>query len=93
VVLHVLPAGARFDLTARALVPQPPTIDPEDAAELAEEQAQLLPALAPRVRPGGRLVYSVCTLSPGEERLAGASRRHLWPQEDDSDGFYIAVDG
>jgi cyanophycinase len=38
VLLHVLPAGASFDLTARALVPRPPTVDPEDAAELAEAQ-------------------------------------------------------
>ena len=41
VVLHVLPAGATFDLTARALVPQPQTIDPEDAAELAEAQRDM----------------------------------------------------
>ncbi|MEO6511788.1 MAG: cyanophycinase [Nocardioides sp.] len=38
VVLHVLPAGAAYDLTSRTLVPQPVVIDPEDAAELAEAQ-------------------------------------------------------
>jgi cyanophycinase len=42
VVLHVLPAGATFDLTARALVPQPQAVDPEDAAELAEAQRDML---------------------------------------------------
>ncbi len=38
VVLHVLPAGSAFDLTTRTLLPQPPRVDPEDAAELAEAQ-------------------------------------------------------
>jgi cyanophycinase len=38
VLLHVLPAGAAYDLTTRTLVPQPAAIDPEDAAELAEAQ-------------------------------------------------------
>ncbi len=38
VVLHVLPAGSSFDLTSRTLVPRPPTVDPEDAAELAQAQ-------------------------------------------------------
>jgi cyanophycinase len=41
VVLHVLPAGAAYDLTTRTLVPQPVVIDPEDAAELAEAQRDM----------------------------------------------------
>ena len=41
VVLHVLPAGATFDLTSRTLIPQPQTVDPEDAAELAEAQRDM----------------------------------------------------
>jgi len=41
IVLHVLPAGAAFDLTTRELLPQPTTVSPEDAAELAEAQADL----------------------------------------------------
>jgi 16S rRNA (cytosine967-C5)-methyltransferase len=60
---------------------------------LAGEQDAILAAARRHLRPGGRLVYSVCTLSPGEERLAGDVQRRLWPQEDGSDGFYIAVDG
>ena len=36
VVLHVLPAGAVFDLDSRTLVPLEQHIDPENAAELAE---------------------------------------------------------
>jgi cyanophycinase len=38
VVLHVLPAGAAFDLTDRTLVPVQPLVDPEEAAEIAEAQ-------------------------------------------------------
>lgn len=38
VTLHVLPAGAAYDLGTRELVVQEPVIDPEDAAELAEVQ-------------------------------------------------------
>jgi cyanophycinase len=36
VVLHVLPAGARFDVVGRRLLPGAPTVDHEDAHELAE---------------------------------------------------------
>ena len=39
---------------------------PADIAKLAELQAQLLAAAADRVRPGGRLVYCVCSLEPEE---------------------------
>jgi cyanophycinase len=41
IVLHVLPAGAAFDLTTRALVPLVPEVSADDAAELAEAQADL----------------------------------------------------
>ena len=66
---------------------------PSAVQRLAAEQDAILAAARRRLRPGGRLVYSVCTLSPEEERLQGTWQRRLWPQEDDSDGFYIAVDG
>jgi 16S rRNA (cytosine967-C5)-methyltransferase len=39
---------------------------PAQVAELADQQAALLAAAAPRVRPGGTLVYSTCTISPSE---------------------------
>lgn len=39
---------------------------PEDLARHAERQRSLLEALAPHTRPGGRLVYSVCSLEPEE---------------------------
>ena len=37
VVLHVLPAGAEFDLTRRVLVRSDPSVDPAEADELAQE--------------------------------------------------------
>ena len=37
----MLPAGAAFDLTTRELRPQPGRVSDEDAAELAEAQADL----------------------------------------------------
>ncbi|HEY3484198.1 MAG TPA: methyltransferase domain-containing protein [Ilumatobacteraceae bacterium] len=41
-------------------------IEPGDIAELAALQRDIVHALAPLVRPGGRLVYSVCTLTAEE---------------------------
>ncbi|HEV2061362.1 MAG TPA: 16S rRNA (cytosine(967)-C(5))-methyltransferase RsmB, partial [Solirubrobacteraceae bacterium] len=38
----------------------------EQVAELARLQAELLAAAASRVRPGGVLVFSTCTISPAE---------------------------
>ena len=46
---------------------------PADIAKLAETQARLLAGAARRVRPGGRLVYCVCSLEPeeGEGQVEG----------------------
>lgn len=41
-------------------------IEPNDVRELSRLQAQLLTAAAAMVKPGGRLVYSVCTLLDAE---------------------------
>lgn len=41
IVLHVLPQGARFDLTTRTLLPVVQDVDPEDARELAEANRDL----------------------------------------------------
>jgi cyanophycinase len=38
VTLHVLPAGAAYNLSRRQLVSQPRLVDPEDAAEIAAAQ-------------------------------------------------------
>ena len=39
---------------------------PEDVAELAGRQARLLHAAIKMIKPGGLLVYAVCSLEPGE---------------------------
>jgi cyanophycinase len=39
--LHVLPAGAKFDLMKRALIAAAPQVDPEEEAELREARADL----------------------------------------------------
>lgn len=41
-------------------------MDPSSVVELAHLQRRILDAAAPLVRPGGRLVYSVCTLTAAE---------------------------
>jgi len=48
------------------------------AGELAALQARLLAAMAPRVRPGGILVYSVCTFTAAEgpDQLAALLAAH-----------------
>lgn len=54
------------------------TLSPRDIAKLAETQARLLDAAAARVKPGGRLVYCVCSLEPeeGEAQARGFLKRH-----------------
>jgi 16S rRNA (cytosine967-C5)-methyltransferase len=42
------------------------TLRPEDIQELAEVQHQLLVNAALQVKPGGKLIYSVCTLTHSE---------------------------
>ena len=42
------------------------TLTPQDLQELSDLQKTLLDKVAESVKPGGRLVYSVCTLAPAE---------------------------
>ncbi|HEX5377281.1 MAG TPA: RsmB/NOP family class I SAM-dependent RNA methyltransferase [Phenylobacterium sp.] len=51
---------------------------PGDVASLSAVQSRLLDSAARRVRPGGRLVYCVCSLEPeeGEAQVAGFLARH-----------------
>src|SRR6185437_2511666 len=72
-----LPLAAKFD---RILVDAPCTgtgtlarnpeirwrLRPEDPARLAELQSAILRRVAAALRPGGRLVYSVCSIEPEE---------------------------
>ena len=66
---------------------------PEAIAQLAVEQDALLASARRALAPGGTLVYSICTLSPGEERLVGEDVQRTFPHRDGTDGFYIARDG
>jgi 16S rRNA (cytosine967-C5)-methyltransferase len=75
---------------------------PERIAELAPQQARILGAGAAATRPGGTLVYSVCTISMAESEgvvdgfLAGHPEweadppARLAPDTDGTDGFFIA---
>ncbi len=74
---------------------------PERIGDLAPQQARILAAGAAAVRPGGTLVYSVCTISRAEsdDILAGFLAAHpgwdadppirLAPDTDRTDGFFI----
>ena len=76
--------------------------DEAAVAGLVAEQARLLDSAADRVRPGGTLVYSTCTISPdeNEHQIDGFLERHgdfrdeeriqLLPHRDGTDGFFIA---
>jgi 16S rRNA (cytosine967-C5)-methyltransferase len=78
---------------------------PQEVAELVALQLDLLLAAADAVRPGGVIVYSVCTWTRAEtdgvvdELLRrrpdltvdpSGGRRQLWPHRDDADGVYLA---
>jgi 16S rRNA (cytosine967-C5)-methyltransferase len=66
---------------------------PRAVALLVAEQDALLAAARRALRPGGRLVYSICTISPAEERLRRPDAVRTYPHRDGTDGFYIARDG
>ena len=75
---------------------------PDDVAGLVELQLGLLEAAADAVRPGGTVLYSVCTWTRaetdgvvaelvarrGDLRLVEA--RQLWPHRDGADGMFLA---
>jgi 16S rRNA (cytosine967-C5)-methyltransferase len=71
-----------------------------DVEALAALQAEMLRHAVTLLRPGGCLVYAVCTLSPAENdgavRAAGLEprdERWTWPDRDGTDGFYTAETG
>ncbi|MCY1056877.1 transcription antitermination factor NusB [Nannocystis sp. SCPEA4] len=77
------------------------TVQYDDIAACAALQRRLLDRCRARVRPGGRLVYAVCSLEPEEGPLlvraacdAGLfTREHeeTWtPETHHTDGFYLA---
>jgi 16S rRNA (cytosine967-C5)-methyltransferase len=63
---------------------------PERIAEAAGLQARILECALAALKPGGTLVYSVCTLSPREEPpLPWASAERLLPHRTGTEGFFI----
>ena len=75
----------------------------ERLSGLVALQKSILDGACPFVRPGGRLVYSTCSLEPEENSMqtadflsrhpdfALADERELLPSEDGSDGAYAAL--
>jgi 16S rRNA (cytosine967-C5)-methyltransferase len=78
-------------------------LSPADIYAFAEKQKQILSQAANAVKPGGRLVYSTCSVERDEneeviqEFLARDDRFHslktlrTWPHRDVCDGFFIAT--
>jgi 16S rRNA (cytosine967-C5)-methyltransferase len=77
-------------------------LSPTDIAALAEQQKQMLSRAAEVVKPGGRLVYSTCSVEPEENegvievlrddrRFCLLKTARTWPHVQGSDGFFIAV--
>jgi 16S rRNA (cytosine967-C5)-methyltransferase len=62
----------------------------EGAQEVADLQRRLLDQARGLLAPGGRLVYSVCTVRRDECEGAVAGGRQTLPHVDGTDGFYIA---
>jgi 16S rRNA (cytosine967-C5)-methyltransferase len=79
------------------------TTTPEDVRELSKVQRELLAHVLPALKPGGRLVYAVCTLTRPEtaevaERFSGehpelkpGSTTWLRPEEIPGNGMFVSV--
>jgi 16S rRNA (cytosine967-C5)-methyltransferase len=55
------------------------TTTPDDVRELSEIQRRLLANVAPSVKPGGKLIFSVCTLSRAETTEVVEHFSASWP--------------
>ena len=78
-------------------------ISPADIADLARRQTQLLFNAAQVLKPGGRLVYSTCSVEPDEneavaqtflennERFTLSNSAHTWPHREGTDGFFVCA--
>ena len=74
-----------------------------DIAAFAEKQKRILSQAADAVRPGGRLVYSTCSVEREEnedviqaflardDRFRSLQTLRTWPHREGCDGFFIAV--
>jgi len=78
-------------------------ISPADIADLARRQTQLLFNAAQVLKPGGRLVYSTCSVEPDEneavvqtflennERFTLSDSARTWPHREGTDGFFVSA--
>ncbi len=71
-------------------------LTPADLDDLAGRQRAILGQAFRLLAPGGRLVYSTCSLEPEENEQVVAGfpclRQHLWlPSDQPGDGFFAAV--
>lgn len=69
---------------------------PDDIGRFASQQKQILTNAARVMKPGGRLVYSTCSVEreENEEVIEGVSARQVfairtWPHREGCDGFFI----
>ncbi|TND10380.1 MAG: Fmu (Sun) domain protein [Bacteroidetes bacterium] len=78
-------------------------LEEEDIVHLQQQQDDLLERYSAMVKPGGKMVYAVCSVfsSEGEERIRAFVQRHaeVWTLEEEKragliqhagDGFYMA---
>ena len=65
---------------------------PDSIAELQAMQREIVAAAKGVLKPGGTLVYSVCTISEAESAgvVGDVEARQLMPDRDGTDGFFIA---
>jgi 16S rRNA (cytosine967-C5)-methyltransferase len=61
-----------------------------DAEEVAGLQRRMLAHARGLLAPGGRLVYSVCTIRRAECAAVAPGGRQTLPHRDGTDGFYVA---
>jgi 16S rRNA (cytosine967-C5)-methyltransferase len=72
-------------------------LQPSDLIDLHRKQVSLLRNAIEHLAPGGRLVYSTCSLEEEENRLVIETIRRHWrvverlPGWDEGDGFFAAV--
>ena len=77
--------------------------DPESLTGLPPVQLRILTSAAKCVRPGGKLLYSTCTVFHEENRdvvdaflknyreFSVLESRTIWPQDNGTDGFYYCL--
>jgi len=71
---------------------------PEDFAKFAEQQKRIVSRAVEVLKPGGRLVYSTCSVEPEENEevikdlnLKLIRKLRTWPHREGSDGFFISI--